>query len=135
MSQARQRLIDMVNGGMAGYWVERLSIESENEVYFRIRHGSDPAPILCYPKEGIRLTAITHGLSDEEIESLPVIDADSLSDAGKKHGKCLPISIKEMICLDKWTSWAGDGEEDRKRYNKCLETLNPELLPFKSVII
>lgn len=133
MNQARQKLIDMVKGGMAGYWVERLHSDIDNKEYYRLRHGADYPPLLCIPKEGIRLTAIHQGLSDEEIESLQIIDSNPNSNPGQKKDKWLPISLYEMVCLDKWASWGENEAEDRKRYNECLKTIDPELLPYKSV--
>lgn len=124
--QVRQRLMNMVKGGMAGYWVELLHSESDNKDYYRLRHGDDNPSLICFPKEGIRLDAILQGLSDEEIDSLQVINAKST----QKEGKWLPISLREMVCLDKWAAWARDGDEDRKRYNECLKTIDPELLPI-----
>lgn len=125
MNQVRQKLINMVKGEMSGYWIEHLVCESDNKDYYLLRNSADCPPLLCYPIEGIRLRAIKSGLSDEEIDSLQIREVNP-----SEKGKCLAISLDEMICIDKWSTWARDGKEDRDRYKACLESIAPEHSTF-----
>lgn len=67
----RKELIAIAAGKLPGYWIEHNS----NEGSYCLRHEGDEALQIRHPKDGIKIVGRLLGLTNEQIESLPIIEA------------------------------------------------------------